>query len=568
MSPDRLASLLTLALLATTAPARPCHAQWHANGAPVCVAANAQDHAQILADGSGGAIVTWQDFRGGTSYDIYAQKLDSAGYPQWPDDGVPLCMADADQEYPGIVADGAGGAIILWEDERDGNYDIYAQRISAAGVPLWGADGKPVCTDASDQIHPTIAEDGAGGAIVTWEDSRSGNGTALYVQRLNSDGITQWQPGGVQLLAATGTGPRYPQVVSDGAQGGIVVWEEDRGSGWNVYARRVSAAGVPMWSSTGSELTTAAADQYYTTAVSDQVGGAIATWEDGRSLASGWDIYAQRVDGDGVPRWSEDGAPLCTAQKAQEYPFLVADGTGGAIIAWYDYRAATTSDIYAQWVNVAGVPQWTPDGVPLCTAERTQEDVALATDGAGGAIVSWYDLRSGTSSDIYAQGINAAGAQWPTPDGQAVCSDGGGQISQKIASDGAGGAIVAWVDYRNGNADIFAQRIYGSGAVAAAPPPPAPARFGLFAPSPNPWRDGQLTIRFALPSAARVSAHVLDLTGHRVRVLASEREFAAGTQTLAWDGRNDSGVALPAGVYFVRVQLGATSETRRITLLR
>jgi hypothetical protein len=560
---------MALAMIAGALPARPCHAQWRVNGAPVCQAANAQDHAQIIPDGSGGAIIAWQDFRSGTSYDIYAQKLNAAGVPQWPADGVAICVVQEDQEYPTLVSDGAGGAIILWTDERNGNYDIYAQRVGASGVPLWDADGKPVCTDASDQFHPTTVEDGVGGAIAAWEDLRSGNGAALYVQRVSSSGVQQWQTDGVPLLSARGTGPRYPQIVSDDAQGGIVVWEEDRGlgAGWDVYARRVNAAGVPQWSATGSELCTAAADQYYTTAVSDHLGGAIASWEDGRSVASGWDIYAQRVDVDGVPQWSEDGVPVCTAQKAQEYPFLVADGTGGAIFAWYDYRSSTTSDIYAQWVNVAGAPQWGSDGVALCTADRTQEDVVLASDGAGGAIVSWYDLRSGISSDIYAQGIDAAGAQWPIADGLAVCSEGSGQASQKIASDDAGGAIVTWVDYRGGNADIYAQRMYANGAVASVSPTIAPERFEMFAPSPNPVREGRLTIRFALPSSARVSAQVLDLAGHRVRTLATEREFSAGTQALAWDGRNDAGAGLPAGVYFARVRLGARSETRRVILL-
>ncbi|TMQ73167.1 MAG: hypothetical protein E6K81_05515, partial [Candidatus Eisenbacteria bacterium] len=85
--------------------------------------------------------------------------------------------------------------------------------------------------------------------------------------------------------------------------------------------------------------------------------------------------------------------------------------------------------------------------------------------------------------------------------------------------------------------------------VAAVSPPGAPARFQLLAPSPNPSRDGQLTIRFNLPSTERVSAQVLDVQGHRVRTLATDREFPPGTQVLGWDGRNNAGVSLPNGVY-------------------
>src|SRR6266850_812535 len=118
---------LTVALGAV--PARLCQAQWRVDGAPVCTAANVQESATIIADGAGGAIVTWQDFRTGTSFDIYAQRVDAAGVPQWTLDGVPLCIHAEDQEYPTITSDGAGGAIVTWVDERSGNGDIYAQRV-------------------------------------------------------------------------------------------------------------------------------------------------------------------------------------------------------------------------------------------------------------------------------------------------------------------------------------------------------------------------------------------------------------------------------------------------------
>ena len=89
----------------------------------------------------------------------------------------------------------------------------------------------------------------------------------------------------------------------------------------------------------------------------------------------------------------------------------------------------------------------------------------------------------------------------------------------------------------------------------------------MLAPSPNPTRDGQLTIRFNLASSERVSAEVLDLAGHRVRTLVTEREFSPGSQVLGWDGKNNAGVGLPTGVYFVEVRVGTHAEARRAILL-
>jgi len=80
----------------------------------------------------------------------------------------------------------------------------------------------------------------------------------------------------------------------------------------------------------------------------------------------------------------------------------VSDGASGAIVAWY---GAPGSDIFAQRVNGAGVPQWAANGVTLCSAANSQLSPVLVSDGGGGAIATWFDLRSGTNYDIYAQRV-------------------------------------------------------------------------------------------------------------------------------------------------------------------
>lgn len=86
--------------------------------------------------------------------------------PSFAADSVALSTAANDQSSPTIVSDGMGGAIATWRDYRNGsalaNADIYAQRVNAAGVPQWTADGVALCTAANDQGPPTIVSDGAG----------------------------------------------------------------------------------------------------------------------------------------------------------------------------------------------------------------------------------------------------------------------------------------------------------------------------------------------------------------------------------------------------------------------
>src|SRR5262249_60861735 len=77
----------------------------------------------------------------------------------------------------GSIADGAGGGFFVWKDFRNGNADIFAQHLTAAGAVAagWPANGLAICTNGSAQTSPVVESDGAGGAIIAWSDQRSGN---------------------------------------------------------------------------------------------------------------------------------------------------------------------------------------------------------------------------------------------------------------------------------------------------------------------------------------------------------------------------------------------------------
>jgi hypothetical protein len=424
--------LLTAALLAAvlaTTP-RPAAAAWPHDptaNLPLCTVTGDQFKPTVISDGAGGAIVTWYDYRGGATADIYAQRISAAGAVEWTANGVALCTAAGEQAYPKIVPDGAGGAIVTWHDFRGSGADIYAQRISAAGAVLWTANGVALCAATGEQSYPTIASDGAGGAVVTWFDYRSGTSYDIYVQRISAAGAVQWLANGVALCTATGS-QQSPTIISDGAGGAIVNWMDHRsGTDFDIYTQQISAAGAVQWLANGVALCTAAGEQQYPTTIPDGAGGAIVTWMDARS--GNYDIYAQRISASGAVQWPANGAALCTAADDQQFPTIIPDGTGGAIVAWPDYRNGN-ADIYVQRISSIGVVQWTADGVALCTATGTQATPTIASDNAGGAVVTWYDQRSG-NYDIYAQRADRwgyLGAEPAIVSARDVPNDQGGQV--------------------------------------------------------------------------------------------------------------------------------------------
>jgi hypothetical protein len=463
----KAAPFVVLCVLIAGAPS--ARAYWVQNGVALCAQAVDQMDPRSAPDGAGGAIVTWGDLRNG-NYDIYAQRVDASGAPQWTADGVVICTAMNDQLDPMIVADGMGGAIVTWYDYRSGtNYDIYAQRVDASGVAQWTANGVAVCAAANDQLSPVLIADGTGGAIVAWYDYRSGTNYDIWAQRVNASGAVQWSPGiyGQAICTATGN-QAFPVIVSDGADGAIIAWLDRRsGTDYDIYAQRVNGWGGYYWTANGASVCAATGEQQFLAIASDDAGGAIMTWSDVRSGTS-YDVYAQRFSAAGAAQWTANGVALASGAGNQAYSTIAPDGAGGAVVAW-ENNSAGNKDIYAQKVNASGVAQWTANGAALCTALGDQTTPETISDDAGGAIVAWTDARSG-GLHIYAQRASGSGvAQWAA-NGIPVCVAALDQQDQTIVSDGVGGAVMAWRDYRNGNNDVYAQSIDGEGRAGLLAP--------------------------------------------------------------------------------------------------
>jgi hypothetical protein len=308
-------------------------------------------------------------------------------------------------------------------------------------------------------------------------------------------------------------------------------------------------------------VSTARADQIHPEIACDGAGGAIITWTDFRNPSYA-DVYAQRIDTLGNLMWGADGVAVGSAAGYQSLPQIIADGAGGAVISWQDARVSGF-DIYAQRYDIGGTAHW-GGGVIVCSAADEQDNLALAPDGTGGAVIAWRDGRN-SNDDIYAQRVDGlGGTRWVT-NGAGVCVQSNSQDQVQVASDGEGGAIFVWRDYRTGaSSDIYATALteYGTGVEN----PGAPSAFYLAQNFPNPFNP-VTRIAFGLRAPAAVSLRIYDAAGRLVRVLA-EGTRAAGQHIEPWDGRNLRGSAVASGMYFYRLDAGTFAQTRKMILLR
>ncbi len=430
--------------------------KWYNNGTPICTEINNQMDSALCPDGVGGAIVTWRDDRVSASdSNIYAQRISAGGVLLWTLDGKPICTSDAYQSLPKIVSDGNRGAIITWQDNRTGSDDIYAQKIDSRGNIQWIPNGTPICNLALHQQIPSICSDGEGGAIITWADERDGP-PGIYAQRINSSGYTQWLDNGTAICNISYHA--LPKIVEDGDGGAIIVWEDNRNglvAGKDLYAQRINSSGFMLWKDNGVEICTEFEDQYSVDICSDKNGGAIFSWLDFRDSIK--DIYTQKINSTGYIKWNNNGTLICSYGNSQYSPRICDDSYEGAIICWYDNRFGDF-DIYAQRINSTGTINWTTNGILICNESSTQFYPRICSDQNGGAFITWGDQRY-TNTSIFLQQVNGEGQVNFTADGIPVCTERVSLYAPSIVSDQMGGAIVSWNDYRNSDYDIYIQRI-------------------------------------------------------------------------------------------------------------
>jgi hypothetical protein len=83
---------------------------------------------------------------------------------------------------------------------------------------------------------------------------------------------------------------------------------------------------------------------------------------------------------------------------------------------------------------------------------------------------------------------------------------------------------------------------------------------------PNPFVSSTI-LRFELPHGGRFSLRVYDVTGRLVRRVA-EGTRGPGAHELAWDGKDDAGNRVAAGLYVTRLETDEGAKVRRVTRVR
>jgi len=401
-----------------------------------------------------------------------AVSTGSPAVAAWPPEGVSLCtIGVCVPSGLRICSDGVGGAFVAWADQRDSNYDVYLQHVLATGeiAPGWPATGFPVCTDPANQFIATIAADESDGVLIAWEDRRNsvpgGTLSDIYVQRVRSDGTLAggWPVNGAVASQAP-ISQAFPFLISDGNGGAYVTWDEPQTFTRDIHLQHLTAAGAvaPGWPTDGLPVCVLPGTQVEARLTLDEGGGVFVAWNDSRdgTLAA----YVQRVlqDGNIAPGWPLNGTLVSPAQGMFA---LEPDAAGGAYIASAGVPLLDDFYLHRFTGSATIAPGWPAGGALVCFAPNDRAGLVMAPDGAGGALLAWYDYRD-YPDEIFLLRMQPNGSRhpaWPE-NGLRVTDNEEFDAGPFLAADGQGGAYLTWDRFADPR--VMVQHITGTAGVA------------------------------------------------------------------------------------------------------
>ena len=243
----------------------------------------------------GGYVITWRDNRNG-DYDIYAQRFNYENALVGANFLVNDDAADVEQDLPVVAGLASGGFVIAWEDKRNGGYEeIYAQIYDNTGAAIYS--NLLVNDDGSGFYHelPTATGLVDSGFVISWEDRRQSYWSPkVYFQRYDHNG----QPVGSNQLVLdddnTNIRQEAPSLSTADSSGFALVWSDSRAGYFNTFAQWFTPSGLTF---NGNFLANPSLDAFYEAnpVVAAGSGKVLIAWEDNHVPEQGWDIFAQQL---------------------------------------------------------------------------------------------------------------------------------------------------------------------------------------------------------------------------------------------------------------------------------
>jgi hypothetical protein len=553
-------------------------------------------------------LVVWEDYRteDSTKSDIYGQLVDGDG--SLIGENFPVCTDTANQYWPHVAfdpvkerylvvfSDYRNGTLDEWGyEDWQGNYDVYAALLDKKGNHIETANsGADKCfgiaTHEAAIHYPSLAyNDLEETFLVVWSDYRHDN-SAIYGQIVDTDGMLLSPPtvpdAAVNFAIATemmNIAKDVPDVsFSPLINEWLVVFAQGDMHNSTIKVQRVNRQGVLLKRDgvEGMEPLLVVKDTHLGTdpaqprlCFNSETGAALNKQAIATTRCECLVTWRQKVDND-IDLY---------CQRIAFYPDDVAVSLG--------LKEETSGDqtFYAVALTPDGVPGELPPLVyPISNAAQARAAAGLAFGAQDNEFMAiWGDWRQGRfqPADLYGQRLWIAEDDkmiWLGEDRSAPV-DADKNFPIRITEHFEGGNLIGvahntkrnefFVAYtfeladQSSPSDIYGCRITGSepSAVRLAASS-LPRQFELMPNYPNPFNP-ETTIRYRTAQAAFVEIAIYNPAGQRVRTLCRASR-PAGSHSVVWDGRIDSGQTAVSGVYLCVLMVDGVAKAQKLTLLK
>ncbi len=356
-----------------------------------------QDNPSMNVCNNGNYIFIWRDFRQNNNPRIYAQMYDVNFNKLWtPDLAV---TTSNNQNNPDVVSDKNCNTYVTWNDDRNGNQDIYYEKFNTIPVSEWSGSKKVnTSAESADQSLPQIVFGTTPPfAYIAWLDSRDGSHD-IYSQKINPNtGALSWSPE-VKVNMYNGSAPiqNKPKIYIDSSDNLNFAWQDNRNGHNDIFAQKMDKNGNILWSNDikiNSDTTTTDQTKPSFTVSSTTPSFLYFVWEDNRN--GNKDIYAQKYDPSGAKIWTNDiKINSDTGSAIQENPVITEDNNGDFYIVWQDNRNGN-DDTYMQKINSDGTKQIAFDVRINNITTNDQENPDIYINQAGYLVIVWQDNNDG-----------------------------------------------------------------------------------------------------------------------------------------------------------------------------
>ena len=533
-------------------------AQWVNNPAVNTLAASGSscEYPIAVADSNGNTLIVYRSTITG-GYSVRYQKVDFNGYPLWGSAGY-LISSDPNQTYTTTYSAGmdpANNALVTWEDNRSGNFDIYASKVTTTGTQSWTSQGIRLSFGTGTDVNPQILAMPDSSVIVAWQSDDS---TGIYLQRISPDGQRKWGPTGILHHWQVGSTLhyfQYPHLVACNDTSFYLLFKEANAnfnaSQQKLVINKFGLSGQTVWPN-DIEFQAVGGIPNFTTMhpLSDGNEGCYVAWMDGRGGGISLNGFVQHLDPSGSPMLTANGVNVATTLGALQLDGIYAtyDQTGN-IYAFYN----STTDLYMQKINSAGTLLLGTIGQHLATSAYSISQVYGQNTPAGLLVNYSIDGSTGTNT-YYAALFDTSGNYRWTPTILGVSTSSSAKSKATVTEAKAGQVIVCWQDERSASSEVFVQNIDLTGSIGPlALQDIKEERVGIY---PNP-SSTTVVISMSERLATNATIEISGSDGRTYKTLPVSSQYESLDVS-----------SVPSGFYFLRIQNDRTCFVKKLEVIR